>query len=170
MSQRIEPFKILVGNFSLILCDFRLFRKYFNHLMGLKFQVERKVERVRMRGTGQCILSLAFLSNRPIAFRSRRALSRVGHYRLSLYWNRSITLRLNLRLEHPFVADDTSESLDPHERSHEHTPTCSHPSLTSTIDRFDVQRCQRDTPVMLMRRYMRYNISQNLFLGKDTYM
>lgn len=40
---------------------------------------------------------LELLSNGPIAFRSRRALSRVGHYRHSLYWNQSITSRPNLR-------------------------------------------------------------------------
>lgn len=46
-------------------------------------------------------LSFGLLSNGPIAFRSRRPLSRVGHYRHSLYWNRSITSRPNLRQQLP---------------------------------------------------------------------
>lgn len=57
---------------------------------------------VRSAGSGPYILR-GFLSNGPIAFRSRRALSRVGHYRHSLYWNRSITSRPNLRRQPPLA-------------------------------------------------------------------
>jgi len=66
---------------------------------GREREREREREKEREGGreeSGPCILSVGSVSNGPIAFRSHRALSRVGHYRHSLYWNRSITSRPNL--------------------------------------------------------------------------
>lgn len=85
--------------------------------------VRRSIERLR-RGTYDIrvsaldsrvrtasSLSLDSLSNEPIAFRSRQVLSRVGHYRHSLYWNRSITSRPNLRQQlPPFFSLSLAES------------------------------------------------------------
>lgn len=65
-----------------------------------------------MRRSGPRILH-GLLSNRPIVFCLRRTLSRVGHYRPSLYWNRSITSRPNLRRQPRGIV----EYPDPRERS-----------------------------------------------------